>query len=163
MSEINVVPLDFGISQGLSCVKAGKFLDEDRYHLAVASQEGILKIIKREHDGNHTVYNTMDLTENGAIWTMESIDVDGNGVDEILVGGMKGAIVCLSAEGSEMWNFDNLVHQCKSAISGISIWKNSPLRNEQRQLAPISVSYSLDKTIRVFDREGKMQWSQMFS
>jgi len=162
----NIKTLDFDFSEGISVLRFGKVFEDGKDYLISGSQKGELKIIdipdNIEEDDFEVVYQ-FDLSDNGAIWALETQDVNNDGKEEILVGGMNGAFLCLSGRGEEVWEFDNVVHRCGSSISGIKVWKNSPLQEKNPDDAPIIVVFSLDKSIRVLAKDGHMLWSQMFS
>jgi WD40 repeat protein len=146
---------DFGFTAGISCIRIGYFNDSESPSFVCASQNGEVKIISFDETlQDYELNGQFDLSENGAIWSLECVDVNSDGKDELIIGGMQGAVVCITSKGDELW-----VHKCDSAISGLYIWHNHGLGFE----TPAIVIYSLDRTIRVLNGDGKMIWAQMFA
>jgi hypothetical protein len=175
-SQVTVDELEFNFQFGISRIIQGHFLSKTDYALAIGSQGGEFKIVAfNSLSEEWEVARDFDLQENGAIWYMEAADLTHNGLDEIIIGGMKGAIVCLTGEGDEIWNPNPIAHQCQSAISGIKIWNpefkkvdseisaSNPDLITTKFIQPFVIVYSLDKSFRVLDANGDLIWAQMFS
>ena len=161
---------DFGFQEGISCIRTGSFLKKNETSVAIANQGGKVKIISYSNSSKEwVVQREFDLDANGGIWNMEVADLDCDGRDELIIGGMNGAVICLSGEGEELW-----MTQCESAISGIVLFPNfSALSTKTTTAAEDAVDlcsnaphvliYSLDRTLRLLSPQGDMVWAQMFA
>jgi WD40 repeat protein len=90
------------------------------------------------------------------IWYLKVHDLDNDGKNEIILGGMDGVLrtyKCnISYELISFWN-----HKFGNSISGILI--NDVNKNNSSEL----IVYSLDKTIRTLDSlNGNLIWGQIF-
>ncbi|MFX0040037.1 MAG: PQQ-binding-like beta-propeller repeat protein [Promethearchaeota archaeon] len=90
------------------------------------------------------------------IWYLKVHDLDNDGKNEIILGGMDGVLrtyKCnISYELISFWN-----HKFGNSISGILI--NDINKNNSSEL----IVYSLDKTIRILDSlNGNLIWGQIF-
>ncbi|MFW9989317.1 MAG: PQQ-binding-like beta-propeller repeat protein [Candidatus Odinarchaeota archaeon] len=96
------------------------------------------------------------ISKNSPLWHMRIYDIDNDGKNEIILGGIDGILrifKCTFAYNVEpLWN-----HKFNSSISGILIEDiNNDNVNEL-------IVFSLDKTLRVLNpSDGKLIWAQIF-
>ncbi|MFX0004885.1 MAG: PQQ-binding-like beta-propeller repeat protein [Candidatus Hodarchaeota archaeon] len=90
------------------------------------------------------------------IWHLKIYDLDNDGKNEIILGGMDGVLRTYKCNNSyELTSFWN--HKFSSSISGILI--NDINKNNTSEL----IVYSLDKTIRILNAlDGTLIWGQIF-
>ena len=162
MSEfsVEIFPLDFGFKEGISCIRIGHVLSPEIMDCVIAGSNGLLKIVRWMTDQHQwVIQQEFDLTENGGLWNLELWDINGDHLDEIIVGGIQGAVVILSGRGEEIWS-----QRFTGAITGLKIWPYNSLQDHNgSSRLPRLIVFSLDKTLRVFDHTGKLLWAQMFS
>jgi outer membrane protein assembly factor BamB len=152
--------LDLNFAQGISLIIPGHFFPDPVPQIAVASPSGEVKLLLwNNNKESWDCKAEFDLTQNGAIWNMIAVDLTGEGIDDLILGGMQGAVICLSPQGNQKW-----IYQFNSAISGIISWKHHLESCESGTFQiPKFVIYSLDRTLRVIDHNGVLIWAQMFA
>jgi len=158
--SVEIIPSDLGFKEGISCIRIGHVLSAEIKDCVIAGSNGILKIARWITDQRQwVIQQEFDLTENGGLWNIELGDINGDHLDEIIVGGIQGAVVVLSGRGEEIWS-----QQFTGAITGLKIWPHNALQDHNgSSRLPRIIVFSLDKTLRVFDHTGKLLWAQMFS
>lgn len=149
---------DLGFSTGISVILCGHVISPSEVHYIVATQAGEVKILDFDAT-NHgwLIKSEFDLTQNGAIWNMVLVDVNHDGIEEILIGGMNGLLLCLSGVGHVLWQVT-----FKSAITGIQLFPHKT-SDPSLQESPWILAYSIDRTLRVINAHGHMVWAQMFA
>jgi WD40 repeat protein len=96
------------------------------------------------------------ISENSPIWNLEIRDVNNDGIEELILGGMDGLLrtfqLCSQTTLKPLWR-----HQFGSSVSGIRI---SDINNDERFEI---IAYSLDKSLRVLNgNDGSLVWGQLF-
>ncbi len=96
------------------------------------------------------------VTEGSSIWCANSIDIDNDGKQELLLGALDGLLRAFKINADyklePIW-----AHRFGASISGVLVDDiNSDGTDE-------IIAYSLDKTIRILNKQdGKMVWGQIF-
>lgn len=136
-------------------IEIGDINGNGKAEIITYSKTGTLLIFSLE--GNLLLKES--ITKNSAIWCSKIHDIDNDGQDELILGGIDGLLRVFKSNITE--NSFNLVplwaHQFGASISGIII--NDINDNKKVEI----IAYSLDKTIRVLNAEdGSLIWGQNF-
>ncbi|MFW9929644.1 MAG: WD40 repeat domain-containing protein, partial [Candidatus Thorarchaeota archaeon] len=96
------------------------------------------------------------ISENSPIWNLEICDVNNDGIEELILGGMDGLLRVFQISSQTtlkpLWG-----HQFGSSVSGIRI---GDINNDERYEI---IAYSLDKSLRVLNgNDGSLVWGQLF-
>jgi WD40 repeat protein len=97
-----------------------------------------------------------EITENSPIWNIEICDVNNDGIEELILGGMDGLLRIFQISSQTMleplW-----AHQFGSSVSGFRI---GDINNDERLEI---IAYSLDRSLRILNvNDGSLVWGQLF-
>ena len=98
-----------------------------------------------------------EISENSSIWCAKIHDIDRDGINELILGGMDGILRVFKCK-SESFDLEPFwAHQFGSSISGILI---DDVSNDKKEEL---IVYSLDKSIRVINPlNGELVWGEVF-
>jgi len=130
----------------------GNINENEEIELIATTKNGDLLIFSLEG----TLIHREIISENQPIWHSKLFDMDGNGNNKIILGGLDGYIRLFKWTSSnklkKIWT-----HQFTSSISGIILEDIN--NNGQKEI----IAYSLDKTLRILNSsDGNLIWGQIF-
>lgn len=97
-----------------------------------------------------------EITENSPIWNIEICDLNNDGIEDLILGGMDGLLRIFQISSQTtlepLW-----AHQFGSSVSGFRI---GDITNDERLEI---IAYSLDKSLRILNsNDGSLVWGQLF-
>jgi WD40 repeat protein len=97
-----------------------------------------------------------EITENSPIWNIEICDLNNDGIEELILGGMDGLLRMFQISSQTtlepLW-----AHQFGSSVSGFRI---EDVTNDR---CLEIIAYSLDKSLRILsNNDGSLVWGQLF-
>ncbi len=133
-------------------IKLGDINDDGQVEVVAYTETGTLLILSLKGE----LLNQEIISKNSPIWHLEIYDIDKDGTNELILGGMDGYLRTFRCNKTyflnSLWN-----HKLGSSISGILI-DDLNLDNKNEVIV-----FSLDKTIRVLKNlEGNLVWGQIF-
>lgn len=142
----------FRYNEPLLGIELGDINNNGQIEIVAFTKSGWVLIITLKGE----LLNKVLISENSPIWTLRIYDIDKDGKNEIILGGMDGILkifkVNIKYYLEPLWN-----HKFGASISGILI---DNINNDE--LDEIIV-YSLDKTLRVLNPlNGNLVWGQIF-
>lgn len=142
----------FSYKESLLGVKFFKSIKNQKKMLFAHTKSGYLLVLNLK--GN-LIFDDQ-ISENSPIWNLEICDVNNDGIEELILGGMDGLLrgfqISTPIALNPLWT-----HQFGSSVSGIRI---SDINNDERFEI---IAYSLDKSLRVLNgNDGSLVWGQLF-
>ncbi len=142
----------FRYNEPLLGIELGDINNNGQIEIVAFTKSGWVLIISLKGE----LLNKVLISENSPIWALRIYDIDKDGKNEIILGGMDGILKIFKANIKyylePLWN-----HKFGASISGILI---DNINNDE--LDEIIV-YSLDKTLRVLNPlNGNLVWGQIF-
>ncbi len=142
----------FDYKESILRAKLSACAKEQTKKLFISTKSGKILIL----DLNSKLVIEEQITEYSPIWNFEISDINKNGKQELILGGLDGLLRVFQITPElilkPLW-----AHQFGSSISGIRI--NDINNDDNLEI----IAYSLDKTLRVLDNNsGNLIWGQIF-
>lgn len=143
---------NFNCNESILSAKLSKLRNLHTKNLFLSTKSGNILVI----DLNGKLLNREKITENSPIWNLEICDLNDDGIEELLLGGMDGLLRVFQISSpttlEPLW-----AHQFASSVSGFRI---GTLNNDKYLEI---LAYSLDKSLRILNsNNGSLIWGQVF-
>ncbi|NOZ23027.1 MAG: hypothetical protein GXP25_18290 [Planctomycetes bacterium] len=86
----------------------------------------------------------------GPVWTLMVSDLDGNGDEELILGGLDGTVTAAQKDGKVLW---------RTNVGGLPFAMDSGDVNGDGRREVVVCSLDVDGSVHVIDFEGKTMWS----
>lgn len=142
----------FTYDEPLLGIELGDINNNGQIEIVAFTKSGYVLIISIKGE----LLNKILISENSPIWNLRIFDIDKDGKNEIILGGMDGILNILKSNRD--YNFKLFwTHKFDASISGILI---DDINNDKLDEL---IVYSLDKTLRVLNPlNGNLVWGQVF-
>jgi WD40 repeat protein len=142
----------FKYGESILGVKLSALTKKQTKKLFVSTKSGKILVF----DLNGKLVNEEEIAEDSPFWNLEICDVNNDGIEELILGGMDGLlrVFRISSQSTlePLW-----AHRFSSSVSGFRI---GDIDNDERFEI---IAYSLDKSLRTLNsNDGSLIWGQIF-